>query len=238
MPAAFCSPGCCRSAGLACARSRAMAGCCCSCRLGGSATRVRAANRAAAAHRPLRQAILFLQAGLTRRVGARIDARRIAIRILLALDAALRDDLAADALRGVDLAHDALIAQRLLRRDHQRHRGEASHGAGPDGKAAGALGEKTKPRAVAAVDLDPPDPAVGVGIKLDRDVAGVGGGRALRHLDQAGGAANAERRRSASISACRRSGRRRRPRTPPCPWRHRTARRSACRRLHRRSCRP
>ena len=81
----------------------------------------------------LRKAVLPLQAGLTRRVVAQIIVSR---RIGLPQRALLADDLAADALRGVDLTHDALIAQRLLRRDHERHGGEASHRAGPDGKAA------------------------------------------------------------------------------------------------------
>ena len=72
----------------------------------------------------------------------------------------------------MDLAHDALVAQRLLRRNHQRRRGDAAAGAGPDRKAAGALRERTEPRAVAVVDIDVADPAVGIGIELDRDIVG------------------------------------------------------------------
>ena len=80
--------------------------------------------------------------------------------------------------------------------NRQRHRGEAhAAGAWPDGKAARALRQKAEPRAGAVVDLDAADPSVGVGIKLDRDVVRIAGGSALRHLDEAGGAANAERRR-------------------------------------------
>src|ERR1700722_15772675 len=137
------------------------------------------------------QAVLPLQARLPRRVVARIIVSR---RIGLPQRALLRDDLPPDALGGVDLAHDALIAQRLLRRNRQRCRGEAAAGAGADRKAAGALRERTEPRAAAVVDVDMPDPAVRIGIELDRDIVGARGRRILRHFDQAGGAANAQRR--------------------------------------------
>ena len=140
---------------------------------------------------PLRRAILSLRAGLTRRVIAWIISGRIG----LPQRALLADDLAADALRGVDLAHDALVALGLLRRDRQRQRGKAAASAGADRKAARALRQRTEPRAVAAIDLDPADPPVRIGIELDRDIVGVSGGGALRDFDQAGGAANAERRR-------------------------------------------
>jgi len=98
----------------------------------------------------LRQAVLPLQSGLTRRIVAQVrigivaqivPARIVSVRIGLPQRALLADDLAADALRGMNLAHDALVAQRLLRRDHQGRGGEAPTGAGPDRKAAGALGE-------------------------------------------------------------------------------------------------
>ena len=69
----------------------------------------------------LRQAVLPLQAGLTRRVVAQIIVSR---RIGLPQRALLGDDLSPDALGGMDLAHDALIALRLLRRNHQRCRGK------------------------------------------------------------------------------------------------------------------
>src|ERR1700733_448150 len=117
----------------------------------------------------LRRSILPLQAGLTRRIVARISrvVAQIIVsrRIGLPQRALLGDDLPSDALRGMDLAHDALVAQRLLRRDRQRQRRNASHGAGTDRKAAGALRQKAEPRTVAAVDFDPPDLAVGVRIQ-------------------------------------------------------------------------
>src|SRR5207302_902472 len=58
-----------------------------------------------------------------------------------------------------------------------------------------ALREKAEPRAGAVVDLDAADASVGVGIKFYRDVVRIVGGGTLRHLDEAGGAANAQRRR-------------------------------------------
>jgi len=54
------------------------------------------------------------------------------------------------------------------------------------------LRQEAEPRTGAVVDLDPSDPAVGVGIEFDGDIVGVVGGGALRHFDEAGGAANAE----------------------------------------------
>src|ERR1700722_12963685 len=98
------------------------------------------------------------------------------LRIGAAQRALLGDDLTADGLRGMDLTYDALIAQRLLRRDHERLRGKAPARAAPDGEAAGALRERTEPRAGAVGDVDPPDLAVGVGIELDRDAVRVVGG--------------------------------------------------------------
>src|SRR6185437_9807144 len=138
---------------------------------------------------PLRQAVLPLQAGLTRRIVAQI----IPVRVGLPQRALPADDLPADALGRMNLSHDALVAQRLLRRDRERRRGKTSARAGANGKTARALGEKTKPRAVAIVDLDPSNPAVGIGIKLDVDAVRIVGGCTFRHLDKAGGAANAER---------------------------------------------
>src|SRR6202022_1576133 len=138
----------------------------------------------------LRHDVLFLKARLTRRIGGGIVSGGVS----LALDAPLGDDLAADILRGVNLAHDALVAQRLLRRDRERHRGKASPGAEPDRKAAGALRQSTEPRAVVTVDLDPPAPPVGIGIELDRDIVRACGGSVFWPLDQTGGAANAQRR--------------------------------------------
>jgi hypothetical protein len=110
--------------------------------------------------------------------------------------ALLEHELPADILRRVKLTHKALVAQHHGLRNRQRHRGEARAArARPDGEAARALREKAEPRAGAVVDLDPSDPAVGVGIKLDRDVVRIVGGGTFRHFDEAGGAANAERRR-------------------------------------------
>ena len=90
----------------------------------------------------------------------------------------LGHDLPPQILRGMDLAHKTLVAQRLLRRDHERHRGKAAAGAGADGETAGALGEKAQPRPGAVVDLDPSHLAVGVGIEFYRDVIGCAGGGA------------------------------------------------------------
>ena len=64
--------------------------------------------------------------------------------------------------------------------------------AGAHAEAAGALREETEPRAGAVVDLDASDMAVGVGIKLDVVLARRAA--VFRHLDEAAGAANAERR--------------------------------------------
>jgi hypothetical protein len=80
----------------------------------------------------LRQAVLPLQAGPTRRIVAQI----IPVRIGLPQRALPANDLTADALRGMNLAHDALVAQRLLRRNHERCRGKASAGAGANRKTA------------------------------------------------------------------------------------------------------
>src|SRR5712672_2975778 len=66
----------------------------------------------------------------------------------------------------MDLAHKTLVAQRLLRRNRQRHRGEARAGPGAYRETAGALGEKTEPHPGAVIDLDPPDLAVRIGISL------------------------------------------------------------------------
>src|SRR5262249_36526307 len=91
----------------------------------------------------------------------------------------------------------ALVARRLLRRNRNRHGGEARAAraarAGTDGKSARTLCQRAEPPALAIVDLDPSDPAVGIGIELDVDIVGGRGRRALRHFDQTGGAANAER---------------------------------------------
>src|SRR6185312_12953850 len=144
------------------------------------------------------QAVLALQAGLTRRVVARtiwvVALIIVSRRIGLPQGALPGDDLPSDVLRGMDLAHDALIAQRLLRRNRQRRRGEAAAGAGTDRKAAGALRERTEPRAAAVGDVDMPDPAVRIGVELDRHIVGAHGRGILRYLDQAGRATNAQRR--------------------------------------------
>jgi autotransporter-associated beta strand protein len=113
----------------------------------------------------LRQTILFRQTRLPRRIGGGI----IPGRILQPLNALLGDDLAADTLRGVDLLDDALIALHLLRGDRQRLHGKTPAGAGPDGKAAGALREKTEPRAGAIAGQ-------GGTAASDSVTAGAGGG--------------------------------------------------------------
>ena len=78
---------------------------------------------------------------------------------------------AAEILRRVNLTHEALVALHLLRRNRQRHGGETrAADAGADREAAGALRQEAKPRARAVIDFDPSDLAVGVGIKLDRDI--------------------------------------------------------------------
>ncbi|MDE2603869.1 MAG: hypothetical protein KGL62_16075, partial [Bradyrhizobium sp.] len=93
----------------------------------------------------------------------------------------------------MNLVHDALVAERLLWRDHQGGRGKAPACAASDGEAARSLGQGAEPHAIAVVYLDPSNPAIGVGIELDRDVVRIIGSGALWHLDKAGGAANAER---------------------------------------------
>jgi hypothetical protein len=96
-------------------------------RLTGSRRRPRSEARLSLQTRLLRTSVLPLQAG----TGGRI---------LPALDLPLGNDLASEVLRRVDLTHKTLVAQCLLRRDHERHRGKApaAHGR-PDGEAAGAL---------------------------------------------------------------------------------------------------
>jgi hypothetical protein len=133
-----------------------------------------------------RQTILPLQAGL--------PSGATSPWALSALDLPLGHDLTPKVLRGVDLAHKSLVALSLLRRDQQRHGGEAPAAYGrPDGKTARALCEKAEPRAGTVIDLDPSHLAVRIGIELDRDIVGAARGRAFRHLDKSGGAANAER---------------------------------------------
>src|SRR5258707_1367313 len=97
-----------------------------------------------------------------------IAAIVVQARIGAAERALLGDDLAADGLRGVHLAHKSLIALRLSRRDRKRHRrkARAAAHAGADGEAARALRQRAEPRARPVIDLDPSDPAVGVGIEL------------------------------------------------------------------------
>ena len=152
--------------------------------------------------------------------------------------ALLEHDLPAEILRRVELTHKALVAQHRLRRDHQRHRGETRAArARADGEAAGALRQKAEPRAGAVVDLDPADPAVGIGIKLDRDIVRIVGGGAFRHFDEAGGAANAERRRRRRdlhvAGFCHRGGNESGGALGDVEDR----RRCSCRRPHRRNCR-
>jgi hypothetical protein len=75
-----------------------------------------------------------LRAGLTRLVAA---VRIVQGRIGATQGALLAHDLPAEILRGMDLTHKTLIAQRLLRRYRQRHRGEANASrAGPYRKTA------------------------------------------------------------------------------------------------------
>ncbi len=108
--------------------------------------------------------------------------------------ALLEYHLASEILCRVELPHKALVPQNHRLRNHQRHRGEAGAArAGPNGEAARALRQKPEPRAGAVIDLDLADPAIGIGIELDRDVVRIVGGGAFRHFDQTGGAANAQR---------------------------------------------
>ena len=114
-------------------------------------------------------------------------------RIALLLErGALLIDLAADGPRRERLAHEGAVALGFLPGNLQRRSAEAAAGAGPDRKAGGAARQNAELRAVAAKHFDAADPAVGVGIELYGDLAA--GGAALGHLDQTGGAANAQRR--------------------------------------------
>ena len=126
----------------------------------------------------------------------RLPAVRIGLAWIGAAEGALLVDHApTEILRRVKLAHKPLIAQNLLRRDRQRHRGRArSAHTAPDRKAAGAARQRAELGAAVIIDLDPPDPAVRIGIELDRDIVRRGGG-AFRHLDEAGGAARRSRPR-------------------------------------------
>ena len=132
----------------------------------------------------------LLQIILSLRLAGLIAARG-SVRIGLPQRALLGHDLPSDHLRRVHLAHHALVARRLLRRDHERGGGDAAAGAGPDRETAGALRERAEPDTAAVMDIDMPDPAVGVGIKLD--IVGARRRATLRHFDQPRGAANAER---------------------------------------------
>ena len=107
--------------------------------------------------------------------------------------ALLLHHLAAEILRRMNLAHKTLVALHHLRRNEQRHRGNApAADAEAHAEAAGALRKEAEPRARAVVDLDAADMAVGVGIKLDVVLARRAA--VFRHLDEAARAANAERR--------------------------------------------
>jgi hypothetical protein len=88
------------------------------------------------------QARLSLRARLLRTPVLPLQAWT-ACRTLPALNLALGDDLAPEILRGVNLTHKTPVAQRLLRRDQQRHGGKAAARAGADGETGGALGEET-----------------------------------------------------------------------------------------------
>jgi|SRR6478672_1464077 hypothetical protein len=72
-------------------------------------------------------------------------------------------------------------------------RGKAPACAAADSEAARSLCQGAEPRTIAIVYLDPSNPAIGVGIELDRDVVRIIGSGTLRHLDKAGGATNPER---------------------------------------------
>jgi hypothetical protein len=110
--------------------------------------------------------------------------------------ALLGDDLPARGLRLMHLAHEGAVARGLLRRDRDRHRGNTRpSGAGRIAKPLEPCVKRAEPRATGAVvDIDVADPAIGVGVELDVDVArGHGVALPSRHLDEAGCAADAER---------------------------------------------
>ncbi|MEY9684118.1 hypothetical protein ABIF13_004892 [Bradyrhizobium elkanii] len=144
-----------------------------------------------------RQAVLPLRVRLHRLAAVRIGRGRIRpaeVGIGAAEVALLGHDLTAQCLRAMDLAHKALVARDLLRRDRQRHRCEAgAAGARTNRKAARAARQHAERSATAVVDLDAADMSVGVGIELDADIP-AGRGGAFGHFDEAGGAADAERR--------------------------------------------
>ena len=97
----------------------------------------------------------------------------------------------------MNLTHKTLVALHHLRRNEQRHRGNASAAdAGADGETAGALREEAEPRAGAVIDLDTTDMAVGVGIKLDVVLARRAA--VFRHLDEAAWCRECRASRSAS----------------------------------------
>ena len=115
------------------------------------------------AARPLLQVVLPLLAVLAGRT-TRVGAVRIGpVRIGSPQRALFGHDTASDRLCGMHLAHDALIARRLLRRNHQRCGREPAAGAGTDREAAGALRQRAEPRAVAVVDVDGADVPVRIG---------------------------------------------------------------------------
>src|SRR5882757_4392777 len=118
------------------------------------------------------QAILPRPSGLTRLAGPDRPVRIHKARVGAAEGALFVEHAPAKDLRRVHLAHKALIARHHLWRNRQGHRGEAC--------------------ACAIVDLDAADPAVGIRIKLDRDVVRSCGGSTRRHLDEARRAADAE----------------------------------------------
>ncbi len=128
--------------------------------------------------------LLPLSAWCVRR--ALLAGRTLQARLLAA---PLVDQLPAGALRRKGLLHEGAIACRFLGRDTQRH-GRQTAWAGADGKSRRRARQRSEPRAAGAEQFDLPDPAIGIGIKFDRNVAGAAGW----HLDQSSGATNAERR--------------------------------------------
>ena len=100
--------------------------------------------------------------------------------------------LPSDVVRGEQPLHHAAVARHLLRRDLDRHRGEPTAHTRPEREGAGALGEGAESRALPVEHLDASDAVVAIRIELDPRL-GHAAGAAVRHLDHAGRAADAER---------------------------------------------
>ena len=93
-------------------------------------------------------------------------------------------------MRDIEPLQHAAVAGRLLRRNLIRHRGEAAAGARAERKGTHALCQRTEPAALAVEHFDLTDVTVGIRVEFYGRRRGPA---ALRHLDNAGGAANPER---------------------------------------------